>query len=112
MADDVAEACTPEGATEPQQQCVFDAVATGDISVGVASMDTLTENTIAMTESSEHMHSLHACVHLHLRIFLCIQFSNTHAHKHAHVGVPLAFSMNLLYLVTMKFSSCHHSTQT
>ena len=52
--DDVVQACTPEGASEPQPQCVFDATATGDISIGVATMDTLTENTVAMTESSEY----------------------------------------------------------
>lgn len=56
---DVLQACTPEGATEPLQQCVFDAVATGDIGVGMATMDTLNENTIAMTESSEQAHLIH-----------------------------------------------------
>lgn len=51
--DDVIAACTPAGASEPLEQCVFDAVATGDINIGMATMDTLDENTLAMTESSE-----------------------------------------------------------
>ena len=49
----VQDSCTPEGASQPLEQCVFDAVVTGDISVGMATMDTLNENMLAMAESSE-----------------------------------------------------------
>lgn len=50
--------CTPAGASEPIQQCVFDAVATGDVSIGMATANTLNENTLAMEESSESSFSL------------------------------------------------------
>ena len=50
--------CTPAGASEPIQQCVFDAVATGDVSIGMATANTLNENTLAMEESSECSFSL------------------------------------------------------
>ena len=52
-SQEVKDSCTPEGSTEPLPQCVFDATATGDISVGMATMDTLNENIVAMVESSE-----------------------------------------------------------
>ena len=50
--DDVIAACTPAGATEPVAQCVFDATATGDVSIGMATTDTLNENNLAVMESS------------------------------------------------------------
>ena len=52
-SEEVLAACTPEGASQPLQQCVFDATATGNINVGVATADTLAMNTMAMMESSE-----------------------------------------------------------
>ena len=54
-SDEVKAACTPPGASEPLQQCLFDAVATGDVSVGMATANTLNENTQAMEESSKSL---------------------------------------------------------
>ena len=51
-SDEAKAACTPAGATQPVTQCLFDAVATGNISVGMATTNTLNENNLAMEESS------------------------------------------------------------
>ena len=53
-ADDaVIDSCTPEGASQPVEQCVFDAEQTNDINIGMATLNTLNDNNLAMTESSE-----------------------------------------------------------
>ena len=44
--------CTPAGGTEPLAQCVFDATETGDINIGMATVDTNNENILANMESS------------------------------------------------------------
>ncbi|CAI8034372.1 Mucin-like protein (Fragment) [Geodia barretti] len=51
-SDEAKAACTPAGATQPVTQCLFDAVATGNISVGMATTNTLNENNLAMEEST------------------------------------------------------------
>ena len=53
-ADDaVIDSCTPEGATQPVEQCVFDAEQTNNINIGMATLNTLNDNNLAMAESSE-----------------------------------------------------------
>ena len=49
----VLESCTPDGATQPVEQCVFDAEQTNDISIGRATLNTINDNNLAMAESSE-----------------------------------------------------------
>ena len=49
----VIDSCTPDGATQPVEQCVFDAEQTNDINIGMATLNTLNDNNLAMAESSE-----------------------------------------------------------
>ena len=49
----VLDACTPAGSSTPMPACVFDATETNDINIGMATMDTNSENELAKKESSE-----------------------------------------------------------
>ena len=59
---EVLNACTLTGGSSPNEQCVFDAIETGDISIGIATMDTLSENMQAMTESSKFALEWFSCM--------------------------------------------------
>ena len=103
-SDEVLAACTPEGATQPLQQCVFDATATNNVDVGMATTNTLAENTVAMMESSELLEiypqvSLFHTHHTH-------PHNHTHTHTHTHTLThTLSLFLSLSFL--SQLSSSH-----